>query len=264
MQRDAGHHSLSALHPTPGPARLPWLVFFGLILFCAICSAAEAAWQYGRIVQVQKSVNSHTKAWVVNTPITDEVTVYTIWVHLKDSVLKGTYELSAESSAPPPEWATKYPVQVQLQGDTMYVRGPTAEVRLHIIQRKAAGSLLPLSADEKKRLAEMDRPGAQESFIGFSKESRTEKPSAGTPVEEVAPPPAVAPPSTGRVSVRSTPYLSEVFVDGESMGYTPAKIALPPGKHTFRIEKPGYKLWTKELTLTVGSDLTLDASLDKK
>jgi len=66
------------------------------------------------------------------------------------------------------------------------------------------------------------------------------------------------------VTVRSTPYLSEVFVDGESMGYTPAKIALLPGKHTFRVEKPGYKSWTKEMTITVGSELTLDATLDRR
>ena len=64
--------------------------------------------------------------------------------------------------------------------------------------------------------------------------------------------------------VRSTPFLSEVFVDGASMGYTPAKIALAPGKHTFRVEKPGYKPWTKEMTITVGSELTLDATLDRK
>jgi hypothetical protein len=48
------------------------------------------------------------------------------------------------------------------------------------------------------------------------------------------------------------------------MGYTPAKIALAPGKHTFRVEKPGYKAWTREMIITVGSELMLDASLEKK
>jgi hypothetical protein len=68
----------------------------------------------------------------------------------------------------------------------------------------------------------------------------------------------------GTVQVRSTPYLSEVFVDGDSMGYTPAKVSLPPGKHSFRVEKAGYKAWTKEIVITAGSELTLDASLEKK
>jgi hypothetical protein len=66
------------------------------------------------------------------------------------------------------------------------------------------------------------------------------------------------------VNVRSTPYLSEVFIDGNSMGYTPAKIALAPGKHTFRVEKPGHKAWTNEMIIMVGSELSLDASLEKK
>jgi hypothetical protein len=54
-----------------------------------------------------------------------------------------------------------------------------------------------------------------------------------------------------------------VFVDGESMGYTPAKLKLAPGKHSFRCEKAGYKPWTKDITITAGSELTLDATLDR-
>lgn len=260
-------HLLTTRHPASRHARIELAHFIvPALLFCAcLCSAADSAWQYGRIVDVRKSVNSHTKAWVVNTPITDEVTVYTIWVHLQNSVLAGTYELSPEFAAPPPEWTTKYPVKVQVQGDTMYLRGPTAEVKLHVIQRKAARAMLPFTADEKKHLAEMDDPGPRESMIGFSKPSgSTEKHSASSPPANETSAPAPLPSSAGTVSVRSTPYLAEVFVDGESMGYTPAKINLPPGKHTFRIEKSGYKPWTKELTLTVGSELTLDATLEKK
>jgi len=41
-------------------------------------------------------------------------------------------------------------------------------------------------------------------------------------------------------------------------------VSLTPGKHSFRVEKPGYRPWTKEITITVGSELTLDASLEKK
>lgn len=227
--------------------------------------AADSPWQYGRIVDVHKSVTSKTKAWVVNTPISEEQTTYTIWVHLENSVVAGSYELSPEESAPPVEWTAKYPVKVQIQGDTMYLRSPTGDLSLHITQRKNARPMLPLTVEEKKRLAELEAP--PRSLIGFSEEnakSGTGKASAKPAVSETAPPPPPPPAATGTVTVRSTPYLSEVFVDGDSMGYTPAKINLPPGKHTFRVEKPGYKPWTKEMTVTVGSELTLDASLEKK
>jgi hypothetical protein len=237
----------------------PLRLLASIVLFLA-CAFAADSWQYGRIVDIRKSTNSRTKAWVVNTPITDEITVYTISVHVQDSVFAGTYELSPQDAAPPPEWTTKYPVRVQMQGDTMFVRAPTAEVRLHIIQHKAARPMEPLTVQEKKALAAVENPAPQESLTGFSKESRTEaQPTKST--EPVSVPP---PPNAGTITVRSTPYLSEVFVDGASMGYTPAKISLPPGKHTFRVEKPGYKPWTKELTLTVGSELTLDATLNSK
>jgi hypothetical protein len=97
-------------------------------------------------------------------------------------------------------------------------------------------------------------------MIGYSKPGENK---AAEPEPAPAPPPPVAA-STGSVTVRSTPFLSEVFVDGDSMGYTPAKIALGPGRHTFRVEKPGYTSWTKVMTITVGSELTLDATLARK
>ena len=68
----------------------------------------------------------------------------------------------------------------------------------------------------------------------------------------------------GSVSIRSTPYLAEIFVDGNDMGYAPAKVNLAPGKHSVRLEKPGYKNWTKDITMTAGSELTLDATLERK
>src|ERR1700737_1306164 len=219
---------------------------------------AESLWQYGRIVAVKKSVTTSTKAWVVNTPLDEEHTQYTISVHVQDRVIVGNYELSSTQSEPPPESKPGSAVKLEDSGDSLYLRSATGSLHLHITQRKTAGPMQAVTAEEKKRLSELDAP--PQSMIGFSKGGESK---AAT--EPVPPPPPPAPaPSTGTVTVRSTPYLSEVFVDGDSMGYTPAKIALGPGKHSFRVEKPGYKAWTKEMTITVGSELTLDATLAKK
>src|SRR5215469_16454545 len=129
--------------------KLTWMKAFcllvSLVLLLSSAIAADSSWQYGRIVDIRKSVNTRTKAWVVNTPINDEVTVCTISIHVGNSVFAGSYKLSAEDAAPPPEWAARYPVKVQMQGDTMFVRAPTAEVRLHIIQHKAARPMEPLT-----------------------------------------------------------------------------------------------------------------------
>jgi hypothetical protein len=232
-------------------------------LLTSIPLFAAEPWQYGRIGDVHKSVTTKTKAWVVNTPINEDQTSYSISVHVMDRLLVGNYELTPEESAPPQEWTTNYPVKVQLQGDTMYVRSPMGDVRLHVVQRKPSRQMQPLTPDEKKGLEQMEAPA--QSAIGFSESSSKPAGDKAAPATaEAAPQPAPVPANVGTVTVRSTPYLSEVFVDGDSMGYTPAKINLAPGKHTFRVEKPGYKAWTKEMMITVGSELTLDASLEKK
>jgi hypothetical protein len=238
------------------------LVVFASIAFAitltgwSTLAGAQTPWQYGRIESVKKSVTTSTKAWVANTPLEDEQTQYTIAVHVQDRIIAGTYELSASEMEPPPEWAAGYAVQIEIGPDSLYVRSSTGSMRLHITHRKAAAPMQPIAPEEKKRLAELD--AGPQSMIGYSKAGENK---ATAP--EPAPPLPVAP-STGSVTVRSTPFLSEVFVDGDSMGYTPAKIALGPGKHTFRVEKPGYTPWTKVMTITVGSELTLDATLARK
>jgi hypothetical protein len=235
-----------------------------VLIGCAGLAAAESLWQYGRIESVKKSVTTSTKAWVVNTPLTEERTLYIISVHVQDRMITGNYEISGTQPEPPPEWVSGRAVQVEVSGDSLYLRLATGSLRLHITQRKTAGPMQPITAEEKKRLSELDAatqsPQSSQSMIGFSKAGE-DKAAAPEPAPPPPPPPA---PSTGTVTVRSTPFLSEVFVDGDSMGYTPAKIALGPGKHNFRVEKAGYKAWTKEMTITVGSELTLDATLEKR
>lgn len=233
-----------------------WLL--AVLVATSLPLAAADAWLYGRIVDVQKSVNTKTKAWVVNTPITEDEVVYTVSVHVADRLMIGTYELTPGESPPPEEWTANYPVKVQVAGDAMSVRGPTGDIRLHIVKRKPTRAMLPLTAEEKNALEKVEAPA--QALTGFAAQSQADEKSKPEPAP---PPPPPAPANVGTVMVRSTPYLSEVFVDGDSMGYTPAKINLAPGKHTLRVEKPGYKPWTKEMTITVGSELILDASLER-
>ena len=238
------------------------LILAFLLIACVGFAGADSAWQYARIAGINKSTSSYTKAWVVNTPVLEERTTYTISVQLRDRVIVGNYDASPEQPEPPPDWAKGYALKVQVSEDSMQLRSVTGSLRLHITQRKTGGPMDPLTADEKKRLDELDAP--LQSLIGFSEgNSKTArgKAAAQEPAAQASPPAA---PPTGAVDVRSTPFLAEVFVDGNSMGYTPAKIVLPPGKHVFRVEKPGYKAWTKEMMITAGSELTLGASLEKK
>src|SRR3974390_2864428 len=94
-----------------------WLIAF--LLFFSACLAAETPWQYGRIVDVKRSVTSYTKAWVVNTPISEERTIYRITGDVGKGGRIAAYELSPKQAEPPQDWTPGYAVKVQLAADSM-------------------------------------------------------------------------------------------------------------------------------------------------
>lgn len=68
----------------------------------------------------------------------------------------------------------------------------------------------------------------------------------------------------GTVSVKSTPDGADVSADGSFVGNTPASLKLSAGKHTVKISLAGYKDWTREITVSAGSDVQLNAILEKQ
>jgi hypothetical protein len=231
--------------------------------------------QIGRIVTVQKNLNTKTLYWIVNTPITQDDITYTIAVHIKDKIYIGIYTPGKSDPPPPNEWVKDYPVQVEINNDTLDLKPPVgAAFKVRIARRKPSSPMKPVTRDEAAALAKRtpappsDSPA--QSLIGFDKPVATPatpiatSPPAPVPVPAAAPPPAAPAVVMGSVSVRSTPYLADVYADSQDMGYTPAKINLPPGKHTIRFEKSGYKTWSKDITVTAGSELLIDATLEHK
>ncbi|HST08885.1 MAG TPA: PEGA domain-containing protein [Terriglobales bacterium] len=239
-----------------------------VFLLSAAVLAADSPWQQARIVEVKKTVDTRTSTWIVNTPIQSEETVCVIRIHWKDKILQGIYTLDKSQPEPPPEWVKNAPVRAQIVGDRMFLKGPNRQdYKLRVVSAKNAPMLDPWTQQEvtaEKAAALAEEP--DHSMIGFDDTAKTPakpaKAEAPAPTSEAPPSPPPAPePPTGMVSISSVPYLAEVFVDGESMGYTPAKLKLAPGKHAFRCEKAGYKPWSKDITVTAGSELTMDATL---
>jgi hypothetical protein len=234
------------------------------ILFARASWCADSPWQTARIVDVKTATNSRNTVWVVNTPITDEETECLIRVHFKNKIVQGSYVLGKSQAPPPPEWVKHVPVRVQFVGDTMFLKAPEGEdYKLHILSTKPAPMMDPLSPEEiaAEKAAAAREQETPKSMIGFDAPEPPAKQPTTQPQPSTPPPPPPEP-TTGTVSISSMPYLAEVFVDGASIGYTPAKLKLPPGKHAFRCEKSGYKPWTKDITVSTGSEQTLDATLE--
>ena len=64
--------------------------------------------------------------------------------------------------------------------------------------------------------------------------------------------------------VDSRPVGAQVFVDGQSVGYTPLVVGeLSPGTHSIRMQLPGYRPWVSAVTLPPGARERVAASLEQ-
>jgi hypothetical protein len=68
--------------------------------------------------------------------------------------------------------------------------------------------------------------------------------------------------SVTAVNVSSTPSSADVEVDGKFVGNTPSSISLPPGDHTIRITKKGFKAWERKLSVSGGTS-NVNAELEE-
>lgn len=69
-------------------------------------------------------------------------------------------------------------------------------------------------------------------------------------------------PST--VVLKSDPAGAEIIIDGKIFGNTPSTLQLPPGDHLFSLERAGYVLWQKAITVTPGGIVTINGVLERK
>jgi hypothetical protein len=93
-------------------------------------------------------------------------------------------------------------------------------------------------------------------------------PPALTPAQSAAQSPAaVAVPGDSRQSVKcrftSTPAGAEVTVDGRFAGSTPSVLALAAGTHVVVVSLRGFAEWKRDLSVSSGSELTVNAVLKK-
>ncbi len=88
----------------------------------------------------------------------------------------------------------------------------------------------------------------------------TLKPGEAKPKEEEPPAPAAA---GAKLSITSLPDGADIEIDGNFSGNTPSDLAVPEGGHTITVKKTGYKNWERQMKLAAGSNIHLNAELEK-
>src|ERR1017187_8831864 len=69
---------------------------------------------------------------------------------------------------------------------------------------------------------------------------------------------------TAAVSFTSSPDGADVIIDGKYAASTPSTLQLAAGDHKVSIEKGEFKIWQRTITVTVGSSITMSATLEKQ
>lgn len=86
------------------------------------------------------------------------------------------------------------------------------------------------------------------------------KPAAAVPVKAGE---ANEPGAKGAIAVTTSPEAAEIYVDGAFVGNSTSTLKLVPGKHTIRVTAPGYREWSREISVSTGSESKLVVNLEK-
>jgi|ERR1700733_11482029 hypothetical protein len=65
------------------------------------------------------------------------------------------------------------------------------------------------------------------------------------------------------INFSSTPPSAEIMLDGSYVGNTPSNITATPGRHEVELSMPGFATWERELVVTAGSKVDVNATLQK-
>jgi hypothetical protein len=113
-------------------------------------------------------------------------------------------------------------------------------------------------------VAEKDREfvpvGVRADVVKDQPEQTAENKTGG---ESNGPKPSDSTEAKGTVNLVSTPTGADVLVDGRFVGNTPAALKLSAGAHTIAVKSAGYKDWSRDISVESGSDVQLNAVLDK-
>jgi hypothetical protein len=70
--------------------------------------------------------------------------------------------------------------------------------------------------------------------------------------------------SAAKIAIHSDPAGAEIYLDGQMIGSTPSTVEVPFGQHQISLRHSGFLDWQRDLRVLAGSELNLQATLEKK
>jgi hypothetical protein len=133
------------------------------------------------------------------------------------------------------------------------------------VQKKTTANGGGVSLGAGDRMADKFFQQVEEEMARQTQQKASVKPDA----PHVEPPPDARPTTpvndgSGAVAVSSIPDGADIAVDGNFVGNAPATLKLTAGKHVILLSQQGYKAWSRELSVLPGSDVKLNAALEKE
>jgi len=145
--------------------------------------------------------------------------------------------------------------KVRSQLYTLVEEGAKSKPAANAAKAAAPASVAPTSAAPANAAADESSSRAPAESSPPPAESSSQAPAAataGTAVRE-----------TVKCSFGSTPAGAEVTIDGRYVGSTPSVVGLTTGTHIVVVSMAGFEQWKRELAVTAGSELTVNAVLQK-
>jgi hypothetical protein len=69
--------------------------------------------------------------------------------------------------------------------------------------------------------------------------------------------------SGAKLAVASAPDGGDIEIDGNFVGNTPSEVQVTEGNHTIVVKKAGFKDWERTMKVSAGSNVHLNAALEK-
>jgi len=161
------------------------------------------------------------------------------------------------------------PFRVSCRVDTMWSRCTALPKGSTFDAKRVKRGITVYLVDERGRLRQQLYSYGEEKRKGDSTKVRPMTVAAAADAEpaQFQPPSRAAAATVAEKGVKcsftSTPRGAEINVDGHYAGSTPSVLSLDIGDHAVEVSLPEFVLWKRNLTLSPGSEVTVNAVLKK-